>query len=86
MLQGDNNPSPDIFTPTGEDILGEAVLPVPDLGRWLLIARTVLLTPPFPNLLALVVFLAFALPDRKPGETETDAAEGKDRAEEPALL
>lgn len=70
--QGDNNSSPDSWLSTGYDVLGRAVLHVPEAGRYLLIARTVLITPPFPYLLAGFAFLAIVLSDRRP-EPEASA-------------
>lgn len=73
LMQGDNNPEIDRWTPTDEDVLGKAVLHVPDAGNWVLLIRHVLITPPFPYLLAGFVFLLAILGDGKKGRRHTES-------------
>jgi signal peptidase len=61
LMQGDNNPDVDRWTPTDAEVLGKAVLHVPNAGDAVMLARDVLVTPPFPYLLAGFVFLVIAL-------------------------
>lgn len=80
-MQGDNNPEIDRWTPTNEEVLGKAVLYVPDAGNWVLLLREVLITPPFPYLLAAFVFLVIVLgDDKKERRRPRDQHEGMEPA------
>ena len=73
VMQGDNNPETDPWTPTDDEVLGEAVLHVPGAGDTMMLLRHVVITPPFPYLLAAFVFVVIVLGDdqKKPeGEGE----------------
>jgi signal peptidase I len=61
VMQGDNNPEIDKWTPTDQEVLGQAVLHVPGAGDAVMLVRQVLITPPFPYFLAGFVFLVFGL-------------------------
>ncbi len=65
VMQGDNNPETDRWTPTDDEVLGEAVLHVPGAGDAVMLLRHVLITPPFPYLLAGFVFLVIVMGDDK---------------------
>ncbi len=62
-LKGDNNPSPDVQTPKGNDILGTVVLTIPYIG--LLLNRRVLFT-----LIPLLVGLWFVFDTLRGGQRE----------------
>lgn len=64
VTQGDNNPDPDQWAPTDDDVLGEAVVHLPGIGNAVMLLKHVLITPPFPYLLAGFVFLVIVLGDR----------------------
>jgi signal peptidase len=73
VMQGDNNPDVDRWTPTDEEVLGRAVLHVPNAGNAVMLVRQVLITPPFPYLLAGFVFLVTVLgDDKKKGRAQTE--------------
>lgn len=63
VMQGDNNPRSDQWTPTSDEVLGKAVLHIPNAGNTVMMVRQVLITPPFPYLLAGFVFLVIVLGD-----------------------
>jgi signal peptidase len=63
VMQGDNNPKVDQWTPTDNEVLGKAALHVPDAGNAVMLVRQILITPPFPYLLAGFVFLVIVLGD-----------------------
>ena len=65
VMQGDNNPEIDRWTPTDDEVLGEAVLHVPGAGDAVMLLRQVVITPPFPYLLAGFVFLVIVLGNDK---------------------
>jgi signal peptidase I len=69
VTQGDNNPDPDRWAPTDDEVLGEAVLHLPGVGDVVMLAKQVLITPPFPYLLAGFVFLVIVLGDDKKSES-----------------
>ena len=83
VTQGDNNPEIDQWTPTDDEVLGEAVLHVPGAGDAVMLVRQVLITPPFPYFLAGFVFLVFALgSDGKKARTEQpEAADDREPAD-----
>lgn len=75
VLQGDNNETIDQWQPTDADVMGEAWLHIPAMGKHVLIAKAVILTPPMPYLLAGFVFLVLVLGDdkaRRDGHDEED--------------
>lgn len=82
VMQGDNNPDTDAWSPTTDEVLGRAVVEVPGVGSAVLTLREVLITPPFPYLLAGFVFLVIVLGDdskkRKP-----KSAQASDETAEP---
>lgn len=80
VLQGDNNDTIDQWLPTEADVLGEAWLHVPALGKYVLITKAVILTPPMPYLLAAFVFLVVVLGDDK---KRPDGRAGDDGATDP---
>jgi signal peptidase len=82
VTQGDNNPDPDRWTPTEDEVLGEAVLHLPGVGDAVMLARQVLITPPFPYLLAGFVFLVIVLGDDK----NSDRRGRRSRGSEPMDL
>lgn len=63
VMLGDNNDDIDQWTPTNDDIDGEAILRVPSAGTAVFVLKHVLTTPPFPYLLAGFVFLLIVLGD-----------------------
>ena len=65
MTQGDNNPETDQWTPTDDEVLGEAALHVPGVGDAVMLLRHVLITPPFPYLLAAFLFLVIVMGEDK---------------------
>lgn len=77
VMQGDNNPEVDQWTPTDDEVLGRAVLHVPDAGNAVMLVRQVLITPPFPYLLAGFVFLVIVLGDDKKGRSKREVAVGE---------
>ena len=84
MMKADNNPEIDKWTPTDQQVLGQAVLLVPGAGDAVMLVRQVLITPPFPYLLAGFVFLVFALGSdgkTKDRDVRTDAAANLEPAE-----
>ena len=90
VMQGDNNPETDPWTPTDDEVLGKAVLHVPGAGDAVMLLRHVVITPPFPYLLAAFVFLVIVLGDDKTQpkdlKRQDDDIEGPASGEdEPAL-
>lgn len=83
VMQGDNNPEIDQWTPTDEDVLGAAVLHVPDAGNAVMLVRQVLITPPFPYLLAAFVFLVIVLGDDKKKSPAADGDGDTEQADAP---
>lgn len=86
LMQGDNNPNVDQWTPTDNEVLGKAALHVPNAGNAVMLIRQVLITPPFPYLLAGFVFLVIVLGDdqkQKRPQTEDDRlrTDGDDQGE-----
>jgi signal peptidase I len=72
VMQGDNNPEIDQWTPTDDEVLGEAVLHVPGAGDAVMLVRHIAITPPFPYLLAGFVFLVIVMGDDKKKPTTKD--------------
>lgn len=85
LMQGDNNPKVDQWTPTDEEVLGKAALHVPDAGNAVMLVRQVLITPPFPYLLAAFVFLVIVLGNDKQERPSTDSEKdtGQPQASDP---
>ena len=86
VLQGDNNDTIDQWKPTDADVLGGAWLHAPAVGKHVLIAKAVILTPPMPYLLAGFVFLVIVLGDdkkRPDGQVADDSATDADGADSP---
>ena len=84
ITQGDNNDAVDSWQPTHEDVIGKPWLHVPEIGNYLIFARWMLITPPFPYALAGAVFLYLVLrPDRTTEQalhTPTTEPAGEDTA------
>ena len=74
VMQGDNNPEIDQWTPTDDEVLGEAVLHVPGAGDDVMLVHHIVITPPFPYLLAGFVFLVIVMGDDKKKPTTEDEA------------
>lgn len=83
VMQGDNNPEIDQWTPTDDEVLGKAVLHVPNAGNAVMVVRQVLITPPFPYLLAGFIFLVIVLGDDKK-KASARARPDDDEAAEPS--
>lgn len=84
LMQGDNNPEIDKWTPTDEEVLGQAVLHVPGAGDAVMLIRHVLITPPFPYFLAGFVFLVLALSSdgkKKARDEQPQAADDREPAD-----
>jgi signal peptidase I len=83
VMQGDNNPETDPWNPTDDEVLGEAVLHVPGAGDAVMLLRHVVITPPFPYLLAAFVFLVIVLGDdkKKPGLADDETTGAGDDSE-----
>jgi len=77
VMQGDNNPEVDLWAPTDEEVLGKAVVHVPGAGNAVMLVRQVLITPPFPYLLAGFVFLVIVLGDDKKARSKREGAMGE---------
>ena len=74
VMQGDNNPEIDQWTPTDDEVLGEAVLHVSGAGDDVMLVHHIVITPPFPYLLAGFVFLVIVMGDDKKKPTTEDEA------------
>jgi signal peptidase len=83
VMQGDNNPEVDQWTPTGDEVLGKAALHVPDAGKAVMLVRQILITPPFPYLLAAFVFLVIVLGDDAKRQSAAHSDKDDDEADAP---
>ena len=72
VTQGDNNPEADRWAPTDDEVLGEAVVHLPGVGNAVVLLKQVLITPPFPYLLAGFVFLVIVLGDDKKADARKE--------------
>lgn len=59
VTQGDNRDKPDLWYPTGEDIVGEVWLEIPTAGRYLPLLRSPFVIAGFAALLAFVYVMTF---------------------------
>lgn len=81
VMQGDNNPEVDQWTPTDDEVLGKAALHVPDAGNAVMLVRQILITPPFPYLLAAFVFLVIVLGNDKQERPSTHSDKDTEQAQ-----
>jgi signal peptidase I len=81
VTQGDNNPEPDTWTPTEDEVVGEAWLRLPAVGEYVLTAKQVVLTPPMPYLIAGFVFLVILLGDDRPLSRRRDSRDDRGASE-----
>ena len=79
ILQGDNKPSPDIWRPKPDDVLGKQWLHLPGFGRYLVRAREPL---PLAILAALIVFITVVTWGLSSSDEDEDDDEGKDEEDE----